>query len=171
MLEAFREEWAVDFEFVAAPGERPVPVCLVARELKSERTIRLWRDQFGPVPPYPTDADSLFIAYYASAELGCHLALGWQMPARVLDLFTEFRNQTNGLPTVAGRGLIGALTAHGLDNIGAVEKTEMRDLIIRGGPWSNDERAGVVITTSPCRHPSASATFDGVPETTHPCRQ
>ena len=144
MLEAFREEWAVDFEFVAAPGERPVPVCLVARELKSERTIRLWRDQFGPVPPYPTDADSLFIAYYASAELGCHLALGWQMPARVLDLFTEFRNQTNGLPTVAGRGLIGALTAHGLDSIGAVEKTEMRDLIIRGGPWSNDERASIL---------------------------
>jgi len=134
----------VDFEFVAAPGERPVPVCLVARELKSERTIRLWRDQFGPVPPYPTDADSLFIAYYASAELGCHLALGWQMPARVLDLFTEFRNQTNGLPTVAGRGLIGALTAHGLDSIGAVEKTEMRDLIIRGGPWSNDERAAIL---------------------------
>ena len=144
MLEAFREAWAVDFEFVAAPGERPVPVCLVARELKSERTIRLWRDQFGPVPPYPTDADSLFIAYYASAELGCHLALGWQMPARVLDLFTEFRNQTNGLPTVAGRGLIGALTAHGIDSIGAVEKTEMRDLIIRGGPWSNDERAAIL---------------------------
>ena len=134
----------MDFEFVAAPGERPVPVCLVARELKSERTIRLWRDQFGLVPPYPTDADSLFIAYYASAELGCHLALGWQMPARVLDLFTEFRNQTNGLPTVAGRGLIGALTAHGLDSIGAVEKTEMRDLIIRGGPWSNDERAAIL---------------------------
>lgn len=134
----------MDFEFVAAPGERSVPVCLVARELKSERTIRLWRDQFGPVPPYPTGADSLFIAYYASAELGCHLAVNWPVPARVLDLFTEFRNQTNGLPTVAGRGLIGALTAHGLDGIGAVEKTEMRDLIIRGGPWSNDERAAIL---------------------------
>lgn len=134
----------MDFEFMAAPGERPLPVCLVGRELKSERTIRLWRDQFGPVPPYPTDADSLFVAYYASAELGCHLALDWPMPARVLDLFTEFRNQTNGLPTVAGRGLIGALTAYSLDSIGAVEKTEMRDLIIRGGPWSNNERAAIL---------------------------
>ena len=45
MLDAFREVWAVDFEFVAPPGERPTPVCLVARELKSGRTIRLWRDQ------------------------------------------------------------------------------------------------------------------------------
>ena len=97
-------------------------MCLVARELKSGKTIRLWRDQFDPVPPYAVDPDSLFIAYYASAELGCHLALGWQMPARILDLFTEFRCQTNGLPTVAGRGLIGALTAYGLDSIGALEK-------------------------------------------------
>jgi DNA polymerase I len=109
MLDAFREVWAVDFEFVAPPGERPTPVCLVARELKSGRSIRLWRDQFGPFPPYAVGADCLFVAYYASAELGCHLALGWPMPARILDLYTEFRCQTNGLPTVAGRGLLGAL--------------------------------------------------------------
>src|SRR6478609_2690795 len=66
------------------------------------------------------------------------------MPARILDLFTEFRNQTNGLPTIAGRGLIGALTAYGLDSIGAVEKTEMRDLVLRAGPWSNEERGAIL---------------------------
>ena len=148
MLDLYREVWAVDFEFIAPPGERPDPVCLVARELKSGKTIRLWRDQFGPVPPYSIDPDCLFVAYYASAELGCHLALGWPMPARILDLFTEFRCQTNGLPTVAGRGLIGALTAYGLDSIGAVEKTEMRDLVMRGGPWTDDERAQSWITAS-----------------------
>jgi hypothetical protein len=63
MLGAFREVWAVDFEFTAPPGERPTPVCLVARELKSGKTIRLWKDQFGPVPPYSIDPASLFIAY------------------------------------------------------------------------------------------------------------
>jgi hypothetical protein len=140
----FREVWAVDFEFTAHPGERPAPLCLVARELKTSRKIRLWRDQFGPVPPYSIDAESLFVAYYASAELGCHMACGWPMPARVLDLFTEFRCQTNGLPTVAGRGLIGALTAYGLDTIGAAEKEEMRALIMRGGPWTNDERDAIL---------------------------
>ena len=51
----------------------------------------------------------LFVAYYASAEIGCHLALGWPVPERVLDLFTEFRNHTNGIPTVSGAGLLGAL--------------------------------------------------------------
>ena len=119
-------------------------MCLVARELKTGKTIRLWQDQFGPVPPYSIDADCLFVAYYASAELGCHLALGWPMPARILDLYVEFRNQTNGLPTVAGRGLVGALTAYGLDTIGATEKDEWRDLVMRGGPWTADERAGIL---------------------------
>ena len=33
------------------------------------------------------------------AELGCFLALGWPMPARILDLFAEFRATTNGLRT------------------------------------------------------------------------
>ena len=144
MLDVFREAWAVDFEFIAPPGERPDPVCLVARELKSGRTVRLWRDQFGHVPPYSIGPNSLFVAYYASAELGCHLALGWPMPARILDLYTEFRCRTNGLPTVAGRGLIGALAAHGLDTIGATEKEEWRNLVMRGGPWTADERAGIL---------------------------
>jgi hypothetical protein len=140
----FKEVWAVDFEFAAPPGERPGPVCLVARELRSGKTIRLWRDQFGPQPPYRTDANVLFIAYFASAEIGCHLALGWPKPQRILDLFTEFRNVTNGLPTVAGNSLLGALAAYGLDSIGALEKTEMRDLILRGGPWSCQERAAIL---------------------------
>ena len=144
MLDAFREVWAVDFEFVAPPGERPTPVCLVARELKSGRMIRLWRDQFGLFPPYSVGPDCLFVAYYASAELGCHLALGWPMPARILDLYAEFRCQTNGLPTVAGRGLLGALAAYGLDTVGAVEKEEMRNLIMRGGPWSDQERDAIL---------------------------
>jgi DNA polymerase-1 len=56
------------------------------------------------------------------------------MPARILDLFTEFRCQTNGLPIIAGRGLIGALAAYGLDSIGAIEKDEWRNLVMRGGP-------------------------------------
>jgi hypothetical protein len=146
MLEGlpFRQIWAVDFEFVSRPGERPDPVCLVARELHTGHELRLWRDQFGPAPPYDIGPNSLFVAYYASAEIGCHLALGWPKPARVLDLFTEFRRQTNGLTTPAGAGLIGALTAYGLDSLSTLEKTEMRDLVLRGGPWSAEERAAIL---------------------------
>ena len=140
----YLEIWAADFEFMVGAGERPVPVCLCARELRSGREVRLWQDEFGQLPPYPTGAHSLFVAYYASAELGCHLALGWPMPERILDPFTEFRCRTNGLETPAGVGIIGALTAFGLDAIGATEKKDMRDLVMRGGPWTDDERAAIL---------------------------
>ena len=77
-------------------------------------------------------------------EVGWHLALGWPKPARILDLFTEFRDHTNGLGTVAGSGLLGALAHHGLDCMGATEKNKMRDLIMRGGPWSEEERIAIL---------------------------
>jgi DNA polymerase I len=140
----YREVWAVDFEFNSGSGENPDPVCLVAWELKSERRVRLWRDQLGPSPPYATDSSVLFVAYYASAEIGCHLALDWPVPERILDLFTEFRNHTNGVETPAGAGLLGALTYFGFDGIGAIEKEEMRALILRGGPWSATEQAAIL---------------------------
>jgi hypothetical protein len=141
---SYKEIWAVDFEYRANPGENPDPVCLVAWELRSNRKFRLWRDEFSTVSPYPTGPDVLFIAYYASAEIGCHLALGWPVPERVLDLFTEFRNHTNGIRTASGAGLLGALAHYGLDSIGAVEKEEMRDLVLRGGPWSAAERVAIL---------------------------
>jgi DNA polymerase family A len=140
----FAEVWAVDFEFGSEPGENPKPVCLVAWELRSGRKVRLWRDEFGTTSPYPTGPTALFVAYYASAEIGCHLALDWPVPERVLDLFTEFRNRTNGVPTESGSGLLGALAYHSLDAIGAVEKDEMRDLVLRGGPWTNAEREAIL---------------------------
>src|SRR5215475_10909879 len=144
MLDAFREIVVADFEFAVTPGNRPDPVCLVAHELRSGRRFRIWQDQFGPVPPYATGQDVLFVAYYASAELGCYRVLGWAMPDRILDLFIEFRDSTNGLPTPAGASLLGALTYFGLDGMGAADKKEMRELVLRGGPWSDAERAAIL---------------------------
>jgi DNA polymerase I len=142
----FREIWAVDFEFNLGgyTGNNPVPVCLVAWELRSGRKIQLWCDEFGNKPPYPTDRDVLFIAYYASAEMGCHLALNWPVPVRILDLFTEFRNHTNGVPVLAGNGLLGALAHFGLDSVGAEEKDTMRALILRGGPWTEADKKAIL---------------------------
>ena len=135
MSQMFKQVFVVDFEFTTepqgTPGERPVPLCLVAREVISGRVIRLWRDEFGSEPPYPIDESTLIVAYYASAEMGCHLALGWPMPARVLDLYAEFRQRTNGLILPAGKGLLGASVYFGLDHMDAAEKTDMRDLAIK----------------------------------------
>jgi hypothetical protein len=126
--------WAVDFEFTALPGERQQPVCMVAHELHSGHTIRLWEDQFGDAPPFPIGPDALFVAYYASAELGCFRTLGWPMPARILDLYAEFRDRTSGLPRPCGAGLLGALAYFGLGDRGATEKHELQQAI-GDGTW------------------------------------
>jgi hypothetical protein len=146
-LADYREVWLADFEFSAPPGERPDPVCLVARELRTGRVVRLWCDELRArrAAPYPTGPDALFVAYLASAELGCHLALGWPLPARVLDLYVEFRNRTNGLALPHGAGLLGALAWYGLDPLDAVEKESMRALALRGGPWTAEERRALLV--------------------------
>jgi hypothetical protein len=134
MLSAFREAVVVDFEFTATTGERPVPVCCVAHELRSGRKFRIWQDEFGPAPPYAGGPDVLFVAFYASAELGCYRALKWRMPERILDLYTEFRDHTNGLPTPWGWKLPGVLTYFGLDAMSVTEKKEMQEAI-GNGTW------------------------------------
>ena len=133
-----------EFEFGGYDGNRPRPVCMVAKDLRTGQFWRLWRGEFAPVPPFPIGRDALFVAFYASAELGCFKALGWPMPTNVLDLFIEFRNRINGHVPPAGFGLIGALTYFGLDSIGAVEKDDMRSLVLRGEPWSPEERDKVL---------------------------
>jgi hypothetical protein len=140
----FAEIWLVDFEFVARPGERPDVVCLVAHELRSGRTLRLWRDEIGPEPPYRTDADVLFVSFVANAECTCHLALGWPRPKRVLDLNPLFRNVVNGRHTPEGKGLIGALRYYGFDTIGAKQKDAMQKRIMQGWPFTTEERVKIL---------------------------
>ncbi|HAA52161.1 MAG TPA: DNA polymerase I, partial [Planctomycetaceae bacterium] len=138
-LNTFREVWMIDFEFSAPDGERPTPVCLVAREFFSNRLLRLSAHELSDQPPFPTDDNTLVVAFFASAEIGCFLALKWGVPRRILDLWTEQRNLVNGR-TGAQCSLLHTLQYHGLDSIAAVEKTEMRELAMRGAPYSEAER-------------------------------
>jgi DNA polymerase I len=146
LVASYKEIWLVDFEFDASDGEQPKPVCLVAKELKSGQVLKLWQDEMGRLkqPPYAIDGDSLFVAYYASAEFGCHLALNWSLPENILDLFTEFRTLTNGKFIPSGKGLLGALAYFGLPRIDSTEKDTMRDLILSGVPWSEQEQLDIL---------------------------
>ena len=146
-LPPYREIWLVDSEFHAPQGHRPDPICLVVKEIITGRVIRLGRDEVRRMknPPFDVGSDVLMVAFYASAEIGVFLALGWPLPVNVVDLYVEFRNHTNGLmPPKAKNDLLSALRYFGLPFGDAVEKQEMRELAMRGAPFTGDEMLALV---------------------------
>jgi DNA polymerase-1 len=147
-LDAFREVWLVCAATAEPPGARAEPACLAARELRSGRAIRLGADELrsGREPPYPTARDGLLVAFEAGAVLGCHLALGWPLPGRVLDLAAEFRCATAGLVRPHGPGLYGALAWHIGDAHAAMERAAVARAMLGRGPWSDAERAALRAT-------------------------
>jgi len=141
----FSSIWLIDFEFNALPGENPNVVCLVAWEIRTGQKIRLWQDQLQQsLPPFSVGRDSLFVAYTFTAEASCFLALNWPLPENTLDLYTEFRCLTNDLWPFAGDGLLGALAYFGLPSISVQEKERMRELIMGGGPWDEEQKRGIL---------------------------
>jgi hypothetical protein len=114
---------------------------MVTHNPHTGQELRLWRDDLLKLSQAPFDVgpDALFVAYFASADLGCFMQLGWRLPVNVLDLFTEHRVATNGDKlTRHGNSLLGALALRGLAHIEAGEKEEMRALLI-SGDWVNAE--------------------------------
>lgn len=148
----FPSVWTLDFEFSAPDGERPRPWCMVARELRSARELRVWLDCETRCP-FDTERD-LFVAYFASAEVGCFLVLGWSLPAHVVDLYAEHRVATNGLPV--GNGLLDAARLRGFDTLADAEKSRWREVAIRGAPFSDEERAGLLIYCASDVHTTAA---------------
>jgi hypothetical protein len=83
-----------DFEYEVAPGDLPNVLCMVVyvldENLRHVRTIRLWRGEFGPAPPFETDSESVFVAYSAWAEMTCFKVLGWKFPVHIFDQHTAY---------------------------------------------------------------------------------
>jgi hypothetical protein len=135
---AFSHFYLVDFEYTAKGAEHVIPICAVVHDLETGRTAKI--SEFAAEPPYAIDSDSLFVCYNACAELSCHLALGWKLPERILDLYVEFLALVNCLPRdVGGASMLAALTYFGQDVMSAVEKKEMQQLAMRGGPFTGEE--------------------------------
>lgn len=145
----YREVWVTDTEYIALDGNPPVPVCVVAKDLVSGRTVRLWQDELDE-PFYQPGDDILVVAFMAAAELAVFRLLGWPTPTRIIDLYVEFLRLSNG-PAAQnvyfrpyGTGLLGVLEFYGLPRIEHAEKAAMRDLILRGGPWTGAECVAIL---------------------------
>ena len=101
MSKNFSNIVVVDFEYEIADGDLPIVLCMVAyvldENLRHVRTIRLWRGEFGPTPPFDIGPDTLFVAYSAWAEMTCFMVLGWKFPAHIFDQHTAYLAASNVL--------------------------------------------------------------------------
>jgi len=132
-----------DFEFISKPGERPDVVCGGFHDLKTGHTTLLWRDELDRLNgqlPYNRD-ETLVVSFVFNAEGVCHLSLNQPLPKYVLDLSAEFKCHVNGkgIPR-KNQGLIGALQYFGLSTITPKLKDAMRDRILRGWPFTLEEK-------------------------------
>jgi DNA polymerase-1 len=145
-LKSYGSVWVIDTEFQQPDGETNVPVCLCAEELHSGRRLEVF---FDAQQTNPFDYDnSVFVCYNAAAEWKTFIALGWELPPNVLDLYFEYINRINGVwrggqcLRKLGTGLVDALAEFGLDAITHEEKEEEREYIIR---WGTTPPPGVSI--------------------------
>jgi hypothetical protein len=142
-IPAFREVWFEDTEYQQPDGERPRPICVKARELRTGRVVQRWLwGQPNPEPPFAVGPDVLVVAYAAQAEWGVHLACGWPLPTHVLDLYAEYCCLMSGFKVPTGQ--LAAMSNFGIPHMGTQHKQDMRSLCIRGGPFSPDEARAVM---------------------------
>ena len=142
----FRKTYGVDFEYFGKDGAIPEIVCMVIQDLNTNEVSRYWATELYGMsdPPFETGEDVALITYFAPAEVQSMLALNWSIDVSIIDLFAEFRCDTNGDPTVIRRGLVHALDYFGLTDLKPDEKDEMRSLILSGGPWTKKQRLAIL---------------------------
>jgi hypothetical protein len=115
-------------------------VYVLNETLQHVRTIRMWRGEFGSIPPFDIDPDSLFVAYSAWAEMTCFIVLGWPFPIHVFDQHTAYLAASNILlPYAPGevrkrqrKGLADACHAYGIEGWENIDKPAIAKAIAEG---------------------------------------
>jgi DNA polymerase family A len=144
-----RDVIVLDTEYVARTGGPVIPVCLCAKSLGTGKEWRVFAEPVTRQPcPLPIESDVLYVAFSAPAEWSYFLASGWELPSTILDLYAEEMLLTNTQKSEDGKRYVPTLlltmAKHGLDAMTAAEKEEMRDLVLRGHPFSSEERSAIL---------------------------
>ena len=142
----FQKIYAIDFEYYGGDGEIPKIVCMVIQNIRTAEISHVWQDELRKMktPPFKTEEDIVILTYFAPAEIQSMLALDWCTNVSVMDLFAEFRCETNGNPDVSRRGLVNALSYYQLSHLIPDEKEKMRFLILSGGPWTKGQQEDIL---------------------------
>jgi DNA polymerase I len=117
LLFDFTNVWIVICGVLLSQGDRLSPQYIAAATAEEPHTFwQVGRPELLECsgPPYPTGPRCMLVTIDANELVGCHLALGWPIPERIIDLTVEFRNATNGMRRQCGPGLAGALVWFGI---------------------------------------------------------
>jgi len=151
----FSQTVVCDFEYEVAVGALPNVLCMVAyvldKYLRHVRTIRLWRGEFGRIPPFDTGPDTLFVAYSAWAEMTCFEVLGWKFPVHIFDQHTAYLAASNVLLPYnpdeksirQSKNLADACRAYGIEGWERIDKRSIAE-DIGNGLWQKYGRDGVL---------------------------
>ena len=172
---AVKHLWVADSEFhsqfkspgselMDGQGGQPIPVCFVFHNPITGETIEQFYRAGDPIPPCPIGlgADTLLVAFAATAELTTMLALWGRMSARVLDLEIEWHHLNNEEfrwkelkaeaksakdsedGDLSPLGLLGVCAMHGIATRDQQHKDEMRRLILAAGPWTEADQRNIL---------------------------
>ena len=144
-FERFRTIWVIDFEFGQNNNLLPEIRCMAAHELRSGKCVALWEDTLLKLPKAPFDVgeDALVVVFYGLAEINCFAQLDWPYPDNLIDLYAECRCKWNGVQ-LEGSGLIDFAKRLGVIAPDEVHKEGMRNLALRGGSYSKEERSDLI---------------------------
>ena len=141
----FQSVFALDFEFVSESGAEPVPVCMVARELISDRLIRLWQDELGAGAAVP-DRRRHAVRGLLRVRRDSGVSSRWAGRCRRGSWTCTPSSATppTGIPLPGGRGYLSALSHHGISSITTEQKTEERALVMRRRTVVDGERRRIL---------------------------
>ena len=83
VFDNFKNVVVYDYEFKITDGNPPSPVCVVYKELHSQKIIKQWLLNEVPRSPF-NSSDTLYIAHFSNAEVGCDIALGYEKPKYIV---------------------------------------------------------------------------------------
>ena len=140
----FKNVVVYDYEFKAISGNPPEPVCVVYKELHSDKIIKQWLVGGGSTCPFPVH-ETLFIAHYCNAEVSCDIALGYEKPRYIWDTFVEEKKLLNG-KLKQGYGLVDTALRYGITGVMDKNKKDYwRDTVINNYPnYSDEDKTGII---------------------------
>ncbi len=143
-LTYFKSIWLIDFEYKQVNEFITEVHCCVIKNLLTKEIIRLFGEELNTPPDFLNDEEGLFVAFYGIAEFRCFLKLGWSFPKYHIDLYVEFKNIVNNTSYAKRGSLLSVLSFYGLDSLETQEKEDMRNLAIRGEPYTKNERVSLI---------------------------